>query len=179
MAFEGLKEWLRRKGPPPAAGTVYDACVDAARAPGLYADIGVPDTEEGRFEMVALHVFLVVRHLRQAGARDPLGQAVFDRMARDLDDTYRERGFGDKKVARLVRGHAEAFYGRVLAYEAALSPDASPTALPEALARNVYADETRDAGALADYTRRADAALDPDTLRAGHAAFPAPMETPR
>lgn len=179
MAFESVKRWFRPDPLREAGAALYTDCVRAARRPALYADLGVPDTQEGRLDLLMLHVFLVTRALRGAdGApgRRNLSQAVFDAMTRDLDDTYREEGYGDAKVARLVRTAAEQFYGRGQAYERALA-GGDEAALAGALARNAYADEEADAAGLAAYVRRAAGALDADMLREGRAAFPEPTET--
>ena len=174
MAFERVKRWFRPDPVREAGAALYTDCVRAARAPALYADLGVPDTQEGRLDLLMLHVFLVTRRLR--GEDGPLGQAVFDAMTRDLDDTYREEGYGDAKVARYVRTAAEQFYGRGQAYERALT-EGDDAALADALARNAYADEGADAKGLAAYARRAAESLDADALRAGRAAFPALDDT--
>ena len=174
MAFESVKRWFRPDPLREAGAALYTDCVRAARAPVLYADLGVPDTQEGRLDLLMLHAFLVTRTLR--GEDGPLGQAVFDAMMRDLDDTYREEGFGDAKVARLVRGAAEQFYGRGQAYERALAAG-DDAALADALARNAYADEGADAAGLARYARRAAESLDAEALRGGRAAFPALEDT--
>lgn len=174
MAFESVKRWFRPDPLREAGAALYTDCVRAARRPGLYAGLDVPDTLEGRLDLLMLHVFLVTRALR--GADAALGQSVFDAMTRDLDDTYREEGYGDAKVARLVRTAAEQFYGRGQAYERALA-DGDDAGLADALARNAYADEEADAAGLAAYVRRAAAALDADALREGRAAFPEPTET--
>ena len=178
MAFESVKRWFRPDPVKAAGADLYAACVDQARNPAFYERLGVPDTRDGRLDLLMLHVYLVTRCLRGGDGPDPrgpdpLGQAVFDTLLRDLDDTYREDGYGDAKVARLVRTAAEQFYGRGRAYERGLASD-RPDDLAVALARNVHADDAADAAALAAYVRRADAALDADALRAGDPAFPPP-----
>lgn len=175
MAFESVKRLFRRDPLRGIGTTLYADCVVAARRPAFYEALGVPDTTEGRLDLIMLHVFLVVRALGRApvrdGERDPLGQAVFDAMVRDLDDTYREEGYGDSKVARLVRTAAEQFYGRALAYDEALAAG-DEAGLAAALARNAYADEAADAGALATYVARAAGAANEEELREGRARFP-------
>jgi cytochrome b pre-mRNA-processing protein 3 len=161
--------WKRLFGRPAyeqEAYAIYGALVSQARNPALYLHAGVPDTLEGRFEMVSLHAFLVLRRLRkvseaQAEAARALGQKVFDVLFDDMDQTLREIGISDLKVGKEIKYLAEAFYGRIGAYDAALdSPDAA--LLASALVRNVYAQvepaaETVDA--LAAYVRRAEQAL--------------------
>ena len=180
MAFESVKRWFRPDPVKAAGADLYAACVCQARQPAFYERLGVPDTQDGRLDLLMLHVYLVTRQLRGADGPDPrgpdpLGQAVFDTLLRDLDDTYREEGFGDAKVARLVRTAAEQFYGRGRAYEQALT-EGDDAALAAALARNAYADEDADASGLARYVCRADEALTADALRAGRADFPPASE---
>ncbi len=117
---------------------LYGAAVAAARVPGLYARLGVPDTLDGRFEMVGLHAFLLIDRLRQEAPPGPdLAQAVFDAMFSDMDVTLREMGVGDLTVGKRVREMWEAFHGRATAYQATLA-EADDAALVAALARNVW-----------------------------------------
>lgn len=138
----GLLAMFRRRPHERAGFELYGAAVGAARAPALFAALGVPDTVEGRFDLVSLHVGLLIRRLRTDGdARGPaLAQAVFDAMFADMDLNLREMGVGDLAVGKRVRRMWEAFHGRALAYEAALDSD-DPAALAEALARNVWRGE--------------------------------------
>lgn len=152
---------LFRKDPSLEAGrALYAAAVEQARAPFLYARLGVPDTVEGRFEMICLHVWLVMRRLRESEPARAVSQHLCDAMFQNLDDSLRELGVGDLQVARRIRALAENFYGRIGAYEAAMKPEAAADALGGALARNVFeaADPAR-AGPLAEYVRRVDATL--------------------
>jgi cytochrome b pre-mRNA-processing protein 3 len=117
---------------------LYGAAVAAAREPALYAGLGVPDTLDGRFDLVGLHVFLLIRRL---GALPPpgvaLAQAVFDAMFNDMDLNLREMGVGDLSVGKRVRAMWEAFHGRCAAYQAALGAGDAKL-LAEALERNVW-----------------------------------------
>jgi cytochrome b pre-mRNA-processing protein 3 len=125
--------------PPEAriAATLYGAIVAQAREPALYARLGVPDTVSGRFEMLVLHVFLVVRRLRDGGSEgDAIGQAVFDTFCTDMDRSLRELGIGDLGVPRRMRQMGEAFYGRARAYGEAVDAG-DEAALAASLCRNV------------------------------------------
>src|SRR5436190_15734626 len=100
---------------------LYGVIVAQARAPDFYADYGVPDTIEGRFDMVVLHVYLVFRRLALAGAvARAQGQEVFDLFIEDMDASMRELGVGDLSVPRKVRAMAEGYFGRAGVYDAAL-----------------------------------------------------------
>ncbi len=121
----------------------------------------MPDTLDGRFDLVGLHACLLIRRLRRLPPPgDALAQAVFDAMFSDMDINLREMGVGDMTVARNVRAMWEAFHGRATAYEAALD-DPDPAALDGALARNVWrGGEATRAPRLAAIARRRVARLD-------------------
>ncbi len=131
-----------------AATSLYRAAMDQSRLPGFYADWGVPDTFEGRFEMVTLHVFLLMRMIKESEDIDPetnkiMGQKLFDAMFLNLDDTLREMGVGDLSVSKKIRKMAEAFYGRVGVYEAAFAKleqgsSQAEDGLNMAVQKNVY-----------------------------------------
>ncbi len=158
---------------------LYGAAVAAARQPRFYKELGVPDTLDGRFDMVGLHTFLLVRRLlRQPSPGQKLAQAVFDAMFADMDINLREMGVGDMSVGRKVRTMWEAFNGRSAAYARAL--DAGDLGLlHKALARNVWRlteDKPQPAGlaALADHVLAQDAYLsgqDITALSAGQVHF--------
>ena len=125
----------------------------AAREPFLYQSLGVADTLDGRFDLVCLHTFLLVRRLQRAQEPGPtLAQAVFDAMFSDMDISLREMGVGDLSVGRRVRAMWEAFNGRALAYDAALATG-DAAALEAALVRNVWRGETPADGCAAGLAR--------------------------
>lgn len=161
--------------------SLYGAIVAQARQPVFFRNHGVPDTVDGRFEMVVLHVFLVLHRLKAEGEeRRELGQALFDRLFADFDRALRELGVADTKVPKKIRQMGQAFYGRVKAYDEALARDEG-RALEDALARNVLANEAADTAALASYVRTAAAdiaAIPYATLADGAITFP-PVPQPR
>ncbi|MGH7248056.1 MAG: ubiquinol-cytochrome C chaperone family protein, partial [Pseudomonadota bacterium] len=118
-----------------AVQALYGAIVAAARNPAFYADRGVPDTLDGRFELIALHAFLAIRRLKQSADSAAYAQALFDTMFADLDRNLREMGVGDLSVGRQVKTMAKAFYGRVVAYERGLG---GIYILEDALRRIIY-----------------------------------------
>ena len=117
-----IARWLgigRDKPEERAAFTLYTGAMQAAREPFLYTDLGVPDTLDGRFDLVGLYASLLIRRLRRDAPPGPaLAQAVFDAMFSDMDVTLREMGVGDLSVGKKVRAMWEAFHGRARAYEA-------------------------------------------------------------
>jgi cytochrome b pre-mRNA-processing protein 3 len=164
------RRWLRRFRPRAAdrarreiAERVYRDLVKQARTPLFYRDLGVPDTPEGRFEMVGLHVALVIRRLRFAGAPGrALAQELVDLLFADVDEGLRHIGIGDLSVGKHVRRLAGYFYARLRALDEAL--DAVQRApLAPMLRTNVYhnaaAPSQRQLAALASYLIAAEAAL--------------------
>lgn len=127
--------------PPPeklAARRLFRSLMSEARAPAFYLEGGVADTLDGRFDLVVLHLYLVLRRLKGEGpAGKAMAQRLFDAAFQDFDEALREMGVGDLSVGKKIRKMAEAFYGRLAAYEQALGSNA-PEALSQALVRNVY-----------------------------------------
>src|ERR1700759_3106086 len=86
------------------AGTIeaiYGMIVTQAREPIFYRDLGVPDTVNGRFDLLLLHLWLLLRRLRNvAHGGVELSQALFDRFCEDMDDNLREMGIGDQTVPK-------------------------------------------------------------------------------
>jgi cytochrome b pre-mRNA-processing protein 3 len=158
------------------ATSLYGAIVAQARSPALYSHMGVPDTVEGRFEMVVLHLSLVLRRLRgEDAAGQPIAQEVFDLFCNDMDRSLRALGVGDLIVPKRMKKMGAAFYGRAAAYDAALDAGDRP-ALADALARNVFGEVPEgDSAALAAYVLAVTVALQAipgDDLRAGRLHFP-------
>lgn len=127
------------KGPAEAARKAYKRAVTTARSKRFYRDFGVPDSVDGRFEMIVLHVILIVRRLRGEGeGADLFVQALIETMIDDMDRSLREMGVGDLSVGKKVKQMVAAFYGHASAYDEALATDADVGALPNALRRNVF-----------------------------------------
>lgn len=150
----------RRRRERGVARRLYGEVVRQARSPSFYAHGGVPDTVDGRFEMVVLHAWLVIGRLT-AGGDDArrIAQYLFDAMIVDMDRSLREMGVGDLGVGRKVKAMAEAYYGRSRAYDSALATGDAD--LSGALRRNVFGavppdSETEDAvDGMARYVRAA------------------------
>ncbi len=129
---------FRRKTHERTGFALYAAAVAAAREPAFYTSYGVPDSLDGRFDLIGAHVFLLIDRLRNEPEPGPaVAQAVFDAMFADMDFNLREMGVGDMTVGKRVKQMWEAFHGRAKAYETALAADDEP-ALASALARNVW-----------------------------------------
>src|SRR5579871_1265193 len=80
--------------------TIYGMIVTQAREPLFYREVGVPDTVNGRFDLLLLHLWMVLKHLRPLSGGAELSQALFDRFCEDMDANLREMGVGDLKVPK-------------------------------------------------------------------------------
>jgi cytochrome b pre-mRNA-processing protein 3 len=145
-----LARWFGRGPDADASAGVYERIVAQARRPALYVSHGVPDTPDGRFEMLALHLFLVLHRLkreRNDRAAAALAQGLIDRMVADMDANLREMGAGDLGVGRRVKRMAGALYGRIAAYEAGLDqgePELRQTVRQVAFATAAPTDDQAD-----------------------------------
>ena len=132
------------------AGRIYAALVARSREPVFFATFGVPDTLDGRFDLLTLHAWLVLERLRDAH----LSQALIDTIFVGFDEALREMGAGDIGMGRRMKKFADAFYGRLQAYGAAQEE----AAMEAALARNLYRG-VPGVRSLAGYVMRAKARL--------------------
>ncbi|MDZ4734994.1 MAG: ubiquinol-cytochrome C chaperone family protein [Rhodospirillaceae bacterium] len=158
---------------------MYEAAVEQARAPEFYTALGVPDTVDGRFELIALHGFLIMHRLKEEPGKGPaLAQSLFDFMFADMDAALREMGAGDLGVGRRVKTMAKGLLGRIAAYQTGLG-DNDPGTLESALRRNLYGTVEPDpahVAAVAAYVRAATGLLagqTADGFLAGKVQFPA------
>src|SRR6478752_68106 len=125
-----------RKSPARLRGTIeaiYGMIVAQAREPLFYRDLAAPDTVDGRFDMLLVQLWLVLRRL---DPKSELAQGLFDKFCDDMDDNLRELGTSDLKAGKKMREFGSAFYGRTKAYDVALVEGRE--ALAAALSKNIY-----------------------------------------
>jgi len=160
------------------AEILLDAITGEARRPAFYADLGVPDTLDGRFDMMALVATLVFRAMQRKGA-EALAQRTTDHMFMAFDDAIRSLGVGDSGVPRRVKAMGKAYLGRAVAYDTALAAG-DRVALADAVARNIYRSAAPDPASvekLAKSVHAADQTLSTrtrDQLEAGEFGLTAP-----
>lgn len=164
-----------------ASDTLYRAIVAQARLQPLYRDWRVPDTVDGRFEMIVLHLVLLFRRLGRDGeSGQAIAQQVFDVFLADMDQQLREMGVGDLGVPKRMKKMGQSFYGRLASYGTALAAD-DEAGLRDALERNLFP----DGGAppllpLATYALAVQTRLSSQPTKAiadGAIVFPNPLET--
>ncbi len=152
---------------------LYTEIVAAARRPAFFVEpVGVSDTVEGRFEVLALHAFVVLRRLSALPAPAPaMAQELADRIFIGFDAALREMGVGDLTVPKRMKKLAGDFGGRSAVYARALDGDGS---LEAAIARNVYgADDYSRGVVLAQWLLSARAALESADLADFERGLPA------
>lgn len=163
VTWKVLRRLFNRSRFSERAHLLHDAIVAQARTPALFRRHAIPDTFDGRFEFLVLHVLLVMRRLRASGADGgDAAQELFDLVFADLDRALRETGVGDLKVGSRIRRMAQAYFGRARALDDALAA-AVPDDLNKVLERNVYGTvsvEAESVRRLASYVRRQVAHLD-------------------
>jgi cytochrome b pre-mRNA-processing protein 3 len=169
-----------RLAPRGTIDAIYGMIVTQAREPLFYRDLGVPDTVNGRFDLIVLHLWTVLRRLREIAGTAAPAQALFDRFCADMDDNLREMAIGDLAVPKKMQAFGEAFYGRIAAYDMALTD--SPEGLAQAIGRNILGGgDIENARRLATYANAVIATLgklDATSLANASWAFPLPqMET--
>ena len=159
------------------AAKLYGAIVAQARLPVFYQDFGVPDTLEGRFLMLSLHLFAVLHRLKGEGpAALGLAQALSDRFSKDMETVLREVGVGDLSIPKKMRGLAASSAALLQAYEEALAAgdEAVSAALAKALPLEPSLSEAAN-GRLAHYLIGAVRQIEAQSfaaLRLGEVRFP-------
>ena len=147
---------------------LYLEVVTQARQPYFYTDLAVPDTPDGRYDMIMIHAFLLLHRLkRDLPHTEELSQDLFDIMFEDMDKSLREMGAGDVGIGRRIKEMAKAFYGRIAAYNDSLKR--VDDSLNIALQRNVYRQssvDNRQIKALGSYIRREAANLSDQPIEA-------------
>jgi len=157
------------------ANALYNVLVGQSRQPGFYVAGGVADTLDGRFDMIVLHAFLVMRRLRDGGVPgEALSQALFDEMFADMDRSLREAGVGDLSIGKRIGKMGELFYGLLLNVNRALDAD-DRADMAGVLSRNFFEGETPESlDAFTAYVFDAARALDeqnPADILSGTLAF--------
>jgi cytochrome b pre-mRNA-processing protein 3 len=151
--------WFTKRGSEGrVASELYGLIVTAARLPEFYLAGGVPDTKEGRFALLVLHMALALERLRLEGGQGAaLGQALIEAFVTDIDDNVREIGIGDLSVPRNVKKAAAALENRWNRYREHLATEpVAADALADCLAVDLYGvaaapQRTTDAAAFARY----------------------------
>jgi cytochrome b pre-mRNA-processing protein 3 len=163
-----MLNWLKeRQSRTRTAQELYGSIVAQARQPAFYAALAMPDTARGRFEVIALHVAIVLHRLGTEGASAAgLARSLSETFITDVDDNIREMSFSDLAVPREIKKAAAALFDR---HTAVALPGPAPESGPDPLAERLAAqlaylapadqDTPIDSAALARYTRAALALL--------------------
>lgn len=161
MVFEWAKRVFSVSSNEASAEHLYASIVEQARQHAFYSEYSVTDTVDGRFDMIAIHLFLVLDRLDAETKSANVTQALVNLVVADMDNSLREMGVGDMSVGKKVQTMARALYGRLEAYSQGFAEEDNKK-LVKALERNVYRSESpvgADAVRLAAYMRRQAAVL--------------------
>jgi len=166
--------------PPSVASPTYIALVGAARNPFFFESLGVPDTLDGRFELIVLHLFLLQHRLLDARPKtENFCRELSEVFFTDMDRSLREMGIADTGVKHRIKAMAKAYHGRLQVYAAALANDDHH--LRVALARNLYGTvaegDVAMLGRAAQYVTMVHAALQAtpvDSILENQLRWPAP-----
>ena len=154
-------QWFKKQYETEGIGKIYNIVVSQSRRPELFAEFSVADTLDGRFDLLSLHMCLILKRLKlEDNSHKQFSQSLFDFMFQDMDRSLREIGVGDLSVGKRVKEMGRAFLGRLEVYEAVIK--VNDISLEEALIRNVYRSDpllSQNASKLAHYVRRVDAKL--------------------
>lgn len=131
-----FRYFRQRKENKAKAGILYNHAVAQGRLPIFYQNLGVPDTVDGRFEMIALHNYIIIHRLNKAGDVK-LSQAVFDAFFKNMELSLREMGIGDLGVPKHMKRMMQGFHGRCHHYETAVK-NSDEQELQNALIQNIY-----------------------------------------
>ncbi len=155
--FSALKKLFHPAPFAEEAHAAYVILVEQARKPWFYAKQGVADTVDGRFDIIILHIFLVIHRLRAEQSQDAavFARALSEVFFSDMDRNIREMGSTDTGVGKRIKNMAQAFYGRLSAYENGMI---NPEQMRPALQQNIFraGNEATDErlAALEDYMKR-------------------------
>lgn len=157
--FSTILTGQKKTSPRNQAALLYSQLMHQARNAWFYSEARIPDSFDGRFEMLILHLFSYLETCKNNPEKAPLRQALLEFMLDDMDRTLREMSVGDMGVSRRIKHMASAMHGRFTVYAQAMA-DSSPAALEEALRRNAYGTIETDSipaeavAKLANYTTR-------------------------
>ncbi|MGH1455494.1 MAG: ubiquinol-cytochrome C chaperone family protein [Alphaproteobacteria bacterium] len=129
------------------AQALYECALNSARNPAFYEEYDVPDSFDGRFDMLLIHIFVILRKVQNEENYEEFSQILFDITFINMDQTLREMGIGDMGIPKHMRRMMTAFNGRMHSYQMAIDPESlkekdieglKKTTLSEALRRNLY-----------------------------------------
>ena len=148
-----FKYFENRRNRKEKARELYAQAEAQGRLPEFYDSLGVPDSVDGRFEMIALHCYILMHRLQAKGDKK-LSQALFDVFFKQMDLSLREMGVGDLGVPKHMKRMMQGFNGRATHYETAVKTN-NREELKKALIQDVYGTvenpNNNNAEQLADY----------------------------
>lgn len=119
-ASNPLNRLMRRRSGTSSTDKLYGSIVAQARLPVFYRSISIPDSLEGRFALLSLHLFAVLHRLKGEGAPAlALAQELVDWFSKDMETVLRELGVSDLRIPKRVRGLTASSLALLEGYETA------------------------------------------------------------
>lgn len=136
--FSAWREARRQKR---VAHALYGAVVAQSRNTHFHTHWGVPDSLDGRFDVIVLHLVLVIREMQsERRGKSALAQHLFDAALAEIDAGLREAGVGDTIVPKKLAKMSRVFYGRARAYERDFASNDVLRNLTQTFQRNLMPD---------------------------------------
>lgn len=124
-----------------SAEKLYSCALKNVRKKLFYQQAGAPDTFDGRFDLLLVHIFIILKCLSHTPKQNnkAIAQDLAERFTEDMEQTLREKGIGDIGISKQIERMIQEFKGRMCGYTEALdSLSKDPDSLKDALKRNVY-----------------------------------------
>ncbi|MDC7681886.1 ubiquinol-cytochrome C chaperone family protein [Asticcacaulis sp. BYS171W] len=174
---------LQKARPTEKAGeALYAAAVAQSRQVVFYTDYGVKDEIGARFELLVLHVVMLVDALKSdEPQRKETSQALFDALLLALDDTLREQGIGDLTVPKKMKKLAQQVYTRLVRWDEIWSEGGDDATQTDYILKTVYAQDESEAveanaplwaAGLSAYITEVRQGVDVNELLAGRVNWP-------
>lgn len=151
--LDSLKSWFKPRPVKLTGAKLYAACVSQARLAVFYLDYGIEDAIGARFEMLSLHIILLVTALKSVPPEDPrheqaldTSQSLFDDFLLALDSALREQGTGDLTVPKKMKRLGIVIYTRMKSWDDMWREGASLAVQADYAALTLYAGSAYDGG---------------------------------
>ncbi len=167
-----LKFFSRSGKPSNVPDQIYGTVVARAHDPLFFTEFELPDTVMGRFEVLAMHVYMFSRRMKREGGSVAisLSQEVFDLFVADVERALRELGIGDTSVPKRKKSMVRSFYGQIEDFDSPLD-DKDTELLVERINQRFHEGQNQSGSQLlADYVCKLDlelSAIDMKIIKAG------------
>ena len=122
-------------------GILYKRILKSSYDNFFYVDLKVPDTIDGRFDIIILHIFVFIKIFENSGESEKIfTQKLFDIFMIEVESTYREMGISDQSFGKKMKIVIESFYGRTKMYDQSFNNEEK---FCECLIRNIWSNNNK------------------------------------